>query len=199
MRRFNNLIAFLLLSTALLALAEFLTSAKAGVPVSQTKVADNPDFKPRAYSRKPSYEALAWADRELRRMSLDEKIGQLLLVGINATFLNQDSDSYAALKHQIADNHVGGIILFRGPVYESVVLVNRMQELARYPLLISADLEAGAGMRFDDTVNFPWNMAVAATGNPEYARRQGDVTAREARALRNNAKRFRAEWCCPSD
>ena len=183
MRRFNNLVAFLLLSTALLAPAEFLTSAKAGVPVSQTKVADNPDFKPRAYSRKPSYEALAWADRELRRMSLDEKIGQLLLVGINATFLNQDSDAYAALKHQIADNHVGGIILFRGPVYESVVLVNRMQELARYPLLISADLEAGAGMRFDDTVNFPWNMAVAATGNPEYARRQGDVTAREARAL----------------
>src|SRR5512147_2780820 len=38
-------------------------------------------------------------------------------------------------------------------------------------------------MRFDDTVNFPWNMAVAATGNPEYARRQGEVTAREARAL----------------
>ena len=57
-----------------------------------------------------------------------------------------------------------------------------MQQLAKYPLLISADLEAGAGMRFDDTINFPWNMAVAATGNPEYARRQGEVTAREARA-----------------
>jgi beta-N-acetylhexosaminidase len=116
-------------------------------------------------------------------MSLDEKIGQLLSVGINATFLNQDSDEYSALRHQIEDNHVGGIILFRGPVYESVVLVNRMQQLARYPLLISADLEAGTGMRFDDTINFPWNMAVAATGNPEYARRQGVVTAREAQAL----------------
>jgi beta-glucosidase-like glycosyl hydrolase len=68
-------------------------------------------------------------------------------------------------------------------VYESVMLVNRMQQLARYPLLISADLEAGAGMRFDDTVNLPWNMAVGATGNPEYARRQGALTAREARAL----------------
>jgi Beta-glucosidase-related glycosidases len=116
-------------------------------------------------------------------MSLEEKIGQLISVGINATFLNQDSDAYQSLKHQIEDNHVGGLILFRGPVYESVVLVNRMQQLARYPLLISADLEAGSGMRFDDTINFPWNMAVAATGNPEYARRQGEVTAREARAL----------------
>src|SRR4030095_426883 len=75
------------------------------------------------------------------------------------------------------------LIRLLGPVYESVILVNRMQQLAKYPLLVSADLEAGAGMRFDDTINFPWNMAVAATGNSEYARRQGEITAREAKAL----------------
>jgi len=135
------------------------------------------------YSSKPTKAALNWADKELGRMSLDEKIGQLISVGINATFLNQDSDAFKALRHQVEDNHVGGIILFRGPVYESVILSNRMQELARYPLLISADLEAGSGMRFDDTVNLPWNMAVGATDNPEYARRQGALTAHEARAL----------------
>ena len=135
------------------------------------------------YHVEPSAAALKWANDELSRMSLDEKIGQLIAVGVNATFLNQDSNSFQTLKHQVDDLHIGGIILFRGPVYESVILVNRMQQLARYPLLISADLEAGAGMRFDDTINFPWNMAVAATGNPDYARRQGEITAREARAL----------------
>ena len=135
------------------------------------------------YSPVPSRAALIWADRELRRMTLNEKIGQLISVGINASFLNRESEAFKALKHQVVDNHVGGIILFRGPVYESVVLVNRMQQLARLPLLISSDLEAGAGMRFEDTVNFPWNMAVGATNNPEYARRQGELTAREARAL----------------
>src|SRR5215204_5811061 len=136
-----------------------------------------------AYKREPSSKASKWANEQLRKMSIEEKVGQLISVGVNATFLNQDSDAYQALKHHIEDNKVGGIILFRGPVYESVILVNRMQQLARYPLLVSADLEAGAGMRFDDTVNFPWNMAVGATGNPEYARRQGEITAREARAL----------------
>ncbi|HYV83000.1 MAG TPA: glycoside hydrolase family 3 N-terminal domain-containing protein [Pyrinomonadaceae bacterium] len=140
-------------------------------------------LKVSAYKREPSPKALKWANEQLRKMSIEEKVGQLISVGVNATFLNQDSDAYRALKHQIEDNKVGGIILFRGPVYESVILVNRMQQLARYPLLISADLESGAGMRFDDTVNFPWNMAVGATGNPEYARRQGEITAREARAL----------------
>ncbi len=171
-----------------LGLAMMLAAAPAvaGRPVAATHrssfiAADS--FKVKPFNRRPSPEALKWADKELRRMSLDEKIGQLISVGINAKFLNQDTDAYRALKHQIEDNHIGGIILFRGPVYESVFLVNRMQQLARYPLLIAADLEAGAGMRFDDTVNFPWNMAVGATNNPDYARRQGEITAREARAL----------------
>jgi len=143
----------------------------------------NFDQRIKPYSRPPSKEALRWTDKQLKRMSLDEKIGQLICAAVNATFLNQDSEAFKALRHQVVDNHVGGIILFRGPVYESVVLVNRMQQLAKYPLLISADLEAGSGMRFDDTVNFPWNMAIAATGNPDYAQREGELTAREARAM----------------
>ena len=159
-------------------LAIVLITVLAALPVAPQEA-----VKVKPYKREPSSKALKWANDQLRKMSLEEKIGQLISVGVNATFLNQDSEAYRALKHQIEDNKVGGIILFRGPVYESVILVNRMQQLARYPLLISADLEAGAGMRFDDTVNFPWNMAVGATGNPDYARRQGEITAREARTL----------------
>src|SRR6478672_6691319 len=151
--------------------------------IAALPVRPQPAVKPNAFKRDPSSKALKWANEQLRKMSLEEKVGQLISVGVNATFLNQDSDAYRTLKHHIEDNKVGGIILFRGPVYESVILVNRMQQLARYPLLISADLEAGPGMRFDDTVNFPWNMAVGATGNPAYARRQGEITARESRAL----------------
>src|ERR671933_69953 len=135
------------------------------------------------YRRQPSKDALKWADAELKRMTLDEKVGQLISVGINAKFLNQESDEFKELRRQVEQNHIGGIILFRGPVYESVHLVNRMQQFARVPLLVSADLEAGSGMRFDDATDFPWNMAVGATGNPDYARRQGALTAREARAL----------------
>ena len=170
MRRFNHFTAAVLVAFLLLSSLSFPV-------VSQQAVKAAP------FKREPSKAALEWANKELERMSIEEKIGQLISVGINATFLNQDSDAFRALRHHVEDNKVGGIILFRGPVYESVILVNRMQQLAKYPLLISADLEAGAGMRFDDTVNFPWNMAVAATGNPDYARRQGEATGGEARAL----------------
>jgi len=170
MRRLNHFTAAVV--------AAFLLLSSLSFPVVSQQAVKVAPFK-----REPSKAALEWANKELERMSIEEKIGQLISVGINATFLNQDSDAYATLRHHIEDNKVGGIILFRGAVYESVILVNRMQQLAKYPLLISADLEAGAGMRFDDTVNFPWNMAVAATGNPNYARRQGEATGREARAL----------------
>lgn len=136
-----------------------------------------------AYRRQPTKDALKWADAQLKTMTLEEKAGQLISVGINARYLNQSSDEFKELRRQVEQNHVGGIILFRGPVYESVHLVNRMQRLAKLPLLISADLEAGSGMRFEDTSNLPWNMAVGATGDPAFARRQGELTARESRAL----------------
>ena len=136
-----------------------------------------------SYSRRPSKDALKWADAELKKMSLDEKIGQLISIGVNASFLNRESDAYKALRRQVEENHVGGIILFGSPVYESAILVNRMQSHARRPLLISADLERGAGMRFYDTSDFGWVMAMGATGNPDYARRMGEITALEARAL----------------
>ena len=116
-------------------------------------------------------------------MSVDEKIGQLVHIGINARYLNQESAEYKELKRQVTENKIGGIVVFVGGLYETVHLVNRMQESAKIPLLISADFETGVGMRFDETVNLPWNMAIAATGNPEFARRQGVITGREARAL----------------
>jgi beta-N-acetylhexosaminidase len=178
-RRLAVILSWFVLCAALLAPSGGLRAQQAKQKTEPKKSA--PTYAP--YRRQPSKKALAWADRELRRMTLDEKIGQMIAVGINATFLNQESAEFKELRRQVEQNHIGGLILFRGPVYESVHLVNRMQTFAREPLLISADLEAGSGMRFDDTINFPWNMAVGATGNTDYARRQGALTAREARAL----------------
>ena len=131
----------------------------------------------------PNEKAYKWADKQLKKMSVDEKIGQIVQIGINARYLNQDSYEFKELRRQIVENKLGGIVLFGAPIYESVQLVNRMQEAAAMPLLIAIDAETGVGMRFNDAENFPWNMAVAATGNPEFARRVGEITGREARAL----------------
>lgn len=131
----------------------------------------------------PSKKAWEWADKKLRGMSVDEKVGQLIHVGINARFANQESAFFKSLKRDVVENKIGGIIFFGAPIYETTILANRMQELAETPLLMSLDAETGIGMRFEDAINFPWAMAVAATGNPEYARRVGTITGREAKAI----------------
>jgi beta-glucosidase-like glycosyl hydrolase len=116
-------------------------------------------------------------------MSVEEKVGQLVYIGINAKFLNQDSAAFKELQRQIVDNHIGGIIFFGAPIYETAIMINRAQEMAKVPLLMSLDAETGIGMRFEDATNFPWAMAVGATGDPEYARRIGVIAAREAKAV----------------
>jgi hypothetical protein len=90
---------------------------------------------------RPSEKAYKWADKRLKKMSLDERIGQLVHVGINARFQNQDSPEFKELKRHVVENKVGGIIVFVGGVYETVHLMNRMQQLAETPLLISSILK----------------------------------------------------------
>jgi beta-N-acetylhexosaminidase len=150
-------------------------SPRLGVSASQTSPASQV-FAPSAKSWK-------FAEKRVKKMSVDEKIGQLIHVGINARFANQDSAFFRELKRYVVDDKIGGIIFFGAPIYETTHLANRMQELADIPLLMSLDAETGIGMRFEDATNFPWAMAVTATGNPDYARRIGVVTGREARAI----------------
>lgn len=131
----------------------------------------------------PGKKSYDFADKYVKKMTVEEKIGQLVHIGINARFANQDSFFYKDLQRHIVDNKLGGIIFFGAPMYETTILGNRMQAAAKTPLLLSLDAETGIGMRFEDATNFPWAMAVAAAGDPELSRRMGVITGREARAM----------------
>jgi beta-N-acetylhexosaminidase len=145
-------------------------------------VASAKDNQP-AKKFEPSDKSWKAADKMIKKMTVDEKVGQLIQIGINARFINQDSDFFQDLKRQVTQNKIGGVIFFGAPMYETVHLGNRLQENAEIPLLFALDAETGIGMRFTDAANFPWNMAVGATGNPEYAYKMGVVTGREAKAM----------------
>src|SRR5262249_30718373 len=98
-------------------------------------------------------------------------------------FLNERSPAFTELRHAVVDRGVGGLVLFRSEVWASAILIARLQELARVPLLVAADLEAGSRVRFEGTPYGPWGMAVAATRDPSLAERRARATAEEARAL----------------
>jgi beta-glucosidase-like glycosyl hydrolase len=127
--------------------------------------------------------ACATALRGPAGLTVDEKIGQLFVIPATGRFMNEASPEYQALVGQVRDNRVGGILWTVSDVAETVRLNRKLQAISRIPLLVAADLEAGVGMRFLDTTNWPWPMAVAATGDPALAERQGRIVAGEARAI----------------
>ncbi|HUP62981.1 MAG TPA: glycoside hydrolase family 3 N-terminal domain-containing protein [Thermoanaerobaculia bacterium] len=102
-------------------------------------------------------------------MDLARKIGKLFVVPARGD----------VIRH-VRENHVGGVIWFESTAAEAKAVNAHLQSISETPLLISADLEAGMGMRFTDTTWWPPAMALAATGDPALAEEEARATAREA-------------------
>jgi beta-N-acetylhexosaminidase len=146
--------------------------------------------KPSAKASSPAANA-TWVESTLKKMTLREKIGQMLMPHYFGVFTSAESPEYRALVHEVEVNHVGGFIVGteRGPlgiersqVYPTAVLTNELQKRAKIPLLIGADFESGTSMRLDEGTSFPSAMAVGATNDPKLAYAEGKVIALEARA-----------------
>src|ERR1700685_305737 len=141
-------------------------------------------------SRRPAANP-AWVEATLKKMTLREKLGQMLMPYYFGVFTSTESSDYKELLHQVEENHVGGFILGtqrgflcseRSQVYPTAALTNELQRRAKTPLLIGADFESGTGMRIDEGTSFPSAMAEGAAGDPQAAYTMGKITALEARA-----------------
>jgi beta-glucosidase-like glycosyl hydrolase len=143
-----------------------------------------------------------WVASALKSMTLDEKVGQLLVPAFESTYVSSDSDRFEELSKQAREFHAGAFIAFGGslpvpgvllnPTYSSVVLgqpleaasmANRLQRAARLPLLVAADFEFGLGMRISGATTFPRAMAFGAAGDERLAEEAGRIIGLEARAI----------------
>ena len=124
-----------------------------------------------------------WVTRTMKKMTLEEKIGQLVTPRFSQAFLSADGDALKEYEGLVRDRGIGGIILSAGEPYETAILLNRLQRLAKVPLLISADLESGTGSKIGGATLFPPLMSLGAAGSEELAYAMGRVTALEARAV----------------
>ena len=78
---------------------------------------------------------------------------------------------------------VGGFCLYGGSVTDVFETVGTLRAASETPLIISADYENGAGQVLKDATELPSNMAIGASGSRAFARRKGEITAAEAKAL----------------
>src|SRR5712691_8908116 len=155
-------------------------------------VADESAVPTRHAVKKLSPAANEWVESTLRKMSVEEKIGQLLFTTYHGSFTAKDAPGYQQILHDVNDLHVGGFIVIthgsplgivKSQAYPTAALINQMQAKSRLALLVGADFERGTAMRLDEGTSFPTAMAVAAGGDPKDAYTMGKITALEARAV----------------
>lgn len=122
-----------------------------------------------------------WVDSVFKTLSVDQKIGQLMMPRANFNATTYDT---TRLYQIVRDYHVGGLVFFAGYPTRQATLVNTLQKLAKVPLLIGMDLEWGLAMRLDSTVRFPYQMALGAMqGNEQLIEAMGYQVALQCKRL----------------
>ena len=115
------------------------------------------------------------------RMSLDEELGQLIMVEYNDTSYSSDLDT------MVNKLHAGGVIMYEFQMQTAAQTkhdIAQMQLHAKTPLLVSTDEEGGIVHRL---INIypprPSALSVYQSGNPNYATQQGHLVAHDLKAI----------------
>src|SRR5215472_1023892 len=146
-----------------------------------------------------------WVEQTKKSLTLDQKIGQLIVPSFESSFLSTDSDTFDQLARLVREYHVSGFHVFGasqpapgvllnasygtvllGQPFSTAFLLNRLQQLSTVPLLNSADFETGVGFRLAGATTFPRQMAMGAIAAPDGERlvaEEARITAIESRAL----------------
>lgn len=109
-------------------------------------------------------DAARWADSIADRMSIQEKIGQLMVVRVPLDMKKKEQRKFEKL---LKSNKVGGVCFFAGTAMRQLEQTIRFQSLSEVPLLVCLDAEWGLGMRLKDCYSFPRQMLMGALP-PEY-------------------------------
>lgn len=132
-------------------------------------------------SKKPfnlNEEEIKWVEETKNNMTIEEKIGQLFfLMGAS------ENEMYlqGLLKHQ------PGGVMFRPLEKEKILSAhNFLQSNSKIPLFLAANLEAGSDGLIVEGNHPGNNMTIGATGDPEFAYKQGSISIREAYEVGGN-------------
>ena len=124
-------------------------------------------------------------DNLLSRMTLEEKIGQMILASIEVSRMD------AGTREFLRKNHIGNVILFGKNCAGRAALAQLNAEIQHtvmaengLPALIAIDQEGGCVTRLrNEATVFPSAMVIARTGDPANAYKVGRMMGGELRAL----------------
>ncbi|TDL70835.1 beta-N-acetylhexosaminidase [Paenibacillus amylolyticus] len=117
---------------------------------------------------------------QLRSLTLEEKIGQMILAGVQGTTLDDQA------KQMITDQKVGGIIFYANNVTtlegtaKFVQSIKETNQSNPVPIFMSVDQEGGKVSRMPETVeSIPSSRKVGETNDSALAETMGELLARQ--------------------
>jgi beta-glucosidase-like glycosyl hydrolase/CubicO group peptidase (beta-lactamase class C family) len=137
----------------------------------------------RLAGERASDQRTAWVDSTVSKLTLEEKVAQLMVAFAPGRYLSEESSTWQELHRLVSQRKIGGVYFSLGDVYEYAKQANRLQRASKLPLLIASDFEFGVGMRVKYSTTFPRAMAISATRNSRFAYLSAKFTAQEGRAL----------------
>lgn len=127
-------------------------------------------------------DAIKWADKKMKHLSLEEKVGQLMFVRVPTTMTKKQQ---RAFEKNFSHHKVGGICFFKGTAATQVERTRRYQKMSDIPLMVTIDGEWGLGMRLTDCYSFPRQMLMGALSpaNDTLIEHFGDEVGRQCRKM----------------
>ncbi len=105
------------------------------------------------------YKTDKWVLEQLKNMTLDEKISQLMMISV---YPDLGIEMKKKALEQIQLYKPGGILVMQGKPFETVKQINDFQQISKIPLLVAIDGEWGVSMRIDSVLKFPYAQAIGA-------------------------------------
>ena len=134
-------------------------------------------------SQEASGEAVAWAKNTLAGLSLEKKIGQIVCSDLAGGYIAEGDPRLEQWIRLARDHGLGMFVLYGGTPRDVAHLLNRLQKVAKIPILFSADFEGGPGQQVTGASEFPANMAFSAAGSDDLVYRAASAAAVEGRAM----------------
>lgn len=103
-----------------------------------------------------------WVEETLARLTLRQKVGQMIVPRISGAYMSFESPEYQRLYDWVVRQGIGGVIITQGPMFEIAAKLNTLQQLANVPLLVSADMENGPGQILSSGYILPTASTTAA-------------------------------------
>src|SRR6266576_5877478 len=119
----------------------------------------------------------------LAGLTVRQQVGQLVIPWLSGSYTALDDSLFQIAARWVDSLEVGGLIISVGSPFDIAAKLNALQQRSKLPLLVSADLEWGPGMRIVGATAFPQIMAVGATGDPKDAETIATAAALEGRAV----------------